>query len=98
MPAESAPALDLLRVDAGQAAAQVIAAVPLEPAARVGADDPALFAPDAERLAALHPEIVQRRVGDGRGFRLGKPGLGKFRATVVTVLALENTQFEHFLR
>lgn len=42
---EVAPAFDLVGIDIGEAATHIIATIPLEPAARVGRDDPALLLP-----------------------------------------------------
>ena len=42
---------DLLAVDVRNAAAEIVAAVPLEPASRIVGMDPALGAPDRQRLA-----------------------------------------------
>src|SRR6185369_7481716 len=56
---EVAPAADLGGVDVRDAAAHPVAAVPLEPAAGVGTQDPALFAPDAQGLAGFNAEVVQ---------------------------------------
>src|SRR3954471_2403224 len=55
------PAPDLARV-IGHAAPAIVAAVPLEPAARIVRVNPALGAPDRERLARLDAEKVERRI------------------------------------
>src|SRR6476646_4286619 len=55
MPAHGFPTLDLARVLFGQSADQIIAAIPLEPAARIVRMDPALSAPLRQRLAGIDP-------------------------------------------
>src|SRR5579863_4409233 len=62
MAADRLPASDLARVLAGNAAAHIVAAVPLEPAARIVAKNPAFAAPHRQRLAGIDPEIIQRLV------------------------------------
>ena len=52
------PAFDLPLV-VRAAAAHVVAAVPLEPAARVFFVEPTLFAPHGERLRGVDAEVVQ---------------------------------------
>src|SRR5689334_14745905 len=77
--ADRLPALDLAAIFVGHAAAQVIAAIPLEPAARIVRMDPALLAPDGQRLAGV--DAVEIQFGVALAFRqlgLGKPARGKF--------------------
>src|SRR5580700_11184070 len=61
MPADGFPALDLACVLLGLAAAQIIAAIPLEPAARIVRMDPTLLAPFRQRLAGTDTEISSAR-------------------------------------
>src|SRR3954452_24858829 len=62
MPADRLPALDLTAVFLRHAAAQGVAAVPLEPAARIVAVQPALLLPDRQRLACVDTEVIERAV------------------------------------
>src|ERR1041384_5462196 len=57
--AERLPALDLPRVVL-VAAAHIVAAVPLKPAARIVLVQPALALPFGERLACIDLEVVER--------------------------------------
>ena len=98
MAGKGAPAPDLDRIDIGQAAAEIIAAIPLEPAARVRPVYPALLSPHRKRLAALDAETVQCRIGPVRNPRLFEPACREFAPAVVAILALEDAEFEHFDR
>ena len=62
MAANGLPAADLSLVLARHAAALIVAAVPLEPAARIVGVYPAFGPPDAERLAGVDAEPVERRI------------------------------------
>ena len=62
VPAHGLPSPDLPLVLVGQAAAHVVAAIPLEPAARVVGMDPSLVAPHRQRLAGVDAEEVERAV------------------------------------
>src|SRR5579863_1722575 len=96
VPPDCLPAADLTRVLVRDAASQIIAAVPLKPAARIVAIEPALAAPDRQRLAGIDAEIVQRLVA--RFFReLGarKPARRKFLAAISHVLTAEHTEPQH---
>ena len=53
------PAFDLSCVFLRQAAAHVIAAIPLEPAARIVAMDPAFAPPFRQRLTGIDPEKIE---------------------------------------
>ena len=61
MPSHLAPTTNLPRVIQA-APAEIVAAVPLEPAARVFVVDPSLLAPDRERLRRVYTEKVERWV------------------------------------
>src|SRR5262245_38176520 len=99
VPAHRLPPLDLPLVFLGQAAAHVVAAVPLKPAARVVGVDPALVAPHRQRLAGVDAEEVERAVAAARG-QLGtaKPALRKLLAGIRHVFAAEDTEPQHLLR
>jgi hypothetical protein len=58
VPADRQPPLDLAFVVVA-AAAQVIAAIPLEPSARIVAVDPALRLPNPKRLRCIDAEKVE---------------------------------------
>src|SRR6516162_11448847 len=93
------PAPDLPRILFWHAAAEIIAAIPLEPAARILGRDPSFAAPDRERLACRDTEIVQRRVMPSRR----QPGAvepveWKFVRAVGHVFPTENAEVEHFFR
>src|SRR6186997_2174432 len=60
--ADRFPASDLARIFLRRAAAHVIAAIPLKPAAWVVLVDPPPALPFRERLACIHAETVQRLV------------------------------------
>src|SRR5262245_17830538 len=62
MPFDLLPAPDLPRVFFRHAAPHIVAAVPLEPAARIVGMQPAFPAPDGQRLACVDPEEIQRRL------------------------------------
>lgn len=93
---EGAPALDLERVDVGNAPPHPVAAIPLEPAARIRADDPAVLAPDLQALAAFDFEAIERGVGNVRELRLLEPVRREFVAAIVHVFPLEHAEREHF--
>src|SRR3954462_6067089 len=56
------PAFDLPCILAGEPAAHVVAAIPLEPAAWIVRMYPALLAPNRKRLAGVDAEVVQASV------------------------------------
>ena len=95
MPREGAPALDLQGIDLRNAAAEIVAAVPLEPAARIGANDPPFLAPYGEGLAAFDSEAVEIRVRHCTDFGVCEPVGGEFVPAIVAVFAFENAVFEH---
>ena len=95
MPCERAPAFNLYGVDFGQSPAEIVSAIPLKPAPRVGPVYPAFLLPYGERLAALDAEIVERGVRNVAYLCVGEPTAGKFIRTVVTIFSFENAHFEH---
>ncbi len=99
VPADRLPALDLPGILVRHAAAHVVAAVPLEPAARIVGVDPALLAPDRERLARIDTEEVERAVASlRRELCACKPALREFLARVGHVLAAEHAQRQDLCR
>src|SRR5262245_25297550 len=97
--ADRLPALDLTAVFVADTAAHVVAAIPLEPAARIVGMDPALLAPDRERLARIDAEEIERTVVPlGRELRACEPARGEFLTTVGHVLAAEHAELKHLLR
>jgi hypothetical protein len=62
MPANGFPSLDLAAVLGRHAAAYVVTAIPLEPAARIIGVQPSLAAPDRQRLAGVDAEEIERAV------------------------------------
>src|SRR4051812_36466446 len=96
--AERLPAPDLSRVVL-VAAAGVIAAVPLKPAARIVGMQPALALPFGVRLARVDAEIVQRIVAPaGRESCVREPAFRKLVAAVGHVEAAEDAERQHFGR
>lgn len=95
---EGLPASDLHAVDIGDASSEVIPAVPLEPPAGVGGDDPPLLYPYGQGLPGPDPEAV---LGDIRGLPrshdpgLGEPLLGELGLLVVHVFALKDALLHH---
>ena len=99
MAAYCLPAADLSLVLAEHATALVVAAVPLEPAARIVGMYPTLGPPDAERLAGIHTEPVERWIFvPRRQARFGEPGLGEFVTAIGHVLTAENPECQHLRR
>src|SRR5580698_7574736 len=97
--ADHFPASDLAGVLAGDAPAPIVTAVPLKPAARIVAKNPALVAPHRQRLAGIDAEIVERLVAVFPGEPgVRKPALRKFLAAVGHVLAAEHAEAKHFRR
>src|ERR1700761_2792586 len=99
MTANRLPAPDLPGVLVRDAAAHVIAAIPLKPAARIVLVDPALLAPHRQRLAGIDAEIIQRAVALSAGkLGAGKPAFREFLAAVGHVFAAEHAEAEHLRR
>lgn len=92
------PALDLRSINIRNAAAQIVTAIPLKPATRIGPDDPAFGLPFRQALTAFDPEEVQRRIGSCGQLRVGKPLWRKLIRTVRIILALKHSHLKHFLR
>src|SRR5688572_13590478 len=98
VPPNRAPAANLPRV-VGGSPAQIVAAVPLEPPARILCVDPAVATPGGERLRGVDPEAVQPRVvAIGAQLRAGEPRLREFGAAVGHVLPAEDAEPQHLGR
>ena len=81
-----------------EASSHKIAAIPLEPAARVVGINPSLFAPDGKRLACADFEIIKGRVVSPRAeFCVLKPIRGKLVSAVGHILSAEDTEAKHLL-
>src|ERR1700722_18198912 len=92
VPSYRLPALDLSYVLVRQAPAQIIPAIPLEPAAWITRIYPALLAPHREGLAGINAKPVKTGVPAFRGkFCSDEPATGKFTPAVGHVFAAENT-------
>jgi hypothetical protein len=96
--AHGAPAFDLAKV-VFVAAAGIIAAIPLEPAARIVRMNPTFLPPNLEWLRRVDAEIIQRRtMSILRKLRAFEPACRKFVATIGHVFSAEDTEREHLLR
>lgn len=98
MAAKGTPARGLAVVELGDAAADRIPGVPQEPAARYVAPNPALFAPHHKRQAALDPKIVEFWVGSLGDMSPNEPFLRQLGLVIVSVLTLEDAEFQHISR
>src|SRR5262245_17738485 len=93
------PALDLACVLLSHSAPHVVAAVPLEPAARIVGMNPAFLPPDRQWLTGVDAKVVERAIATGsRKPGTSEPGGRELVLTVRHVLAAEYTELEHFLR
>src|SRR5262245_60210811 len=92
------PSADLSHI-VGTTATQVVAAVPLKPAARILRPYPTAAPPHGERLRGIHAEEVQSRIAAfGAEPGAPEPAGGKLSATVGHVLAAEDAKLEHLFR
>src|SRR3954447_23936008 len=74
MAAHRPPPLDLPRILLRQPTAEIVAAIPLEPAARVVRKNPSFVPPYRQLLAGIDPEIIERTIAPARGqLRVDKP-------------------------
>lgn len=97
MPLYGFPSLYLPQVFFWKAPAHIVAAVPLEPSARVILMNPAFFYPNRQRLAGVNLEIIQLRIVPlGAKLCFLKPACRKFFAAVSHIFPAKNTQFQHF--
>jgi hypothetical protein len=95
MTPHSSPAFNLAQIICA-AAAGIIPAIPLKPAARIFVINPALLAPNRERLRCIHTEKIARRfMSFPAELRLFKPGGGKLLRAIRHVLATEDTELQH---
>ena len=95
MSADSAPSSDLPLVVLA-AAASIVPAIPLEPAARVFMINPALLAPNREWLRRIHAEEIKRRfVLLPTKIRFLEPARGKLLGAIRHVLSTEDAELEH---
>jgi hypothetical protein len=94
---DSLPASDLAGVLVGQPPAHVVAAIPLEPAARIVRMHPALPSPLRQGLAGVHAETVQGAVAAG-GRELGarEPARGIFVPAIGEVFCRRTRQVRAF--
>ena len=98
MAADGAPSLNLPKI-VGMPAARVIAAIPLEPAARIVGMNPSFFAPNLQRLRSVDAEIIQARPrAIRRKFRARKPTRRKFLPAIGHVFPPEYAQRQQLLR
>src|SRR5687768_17337726 len=97
VPRDRAPSANLPRV-VGGSTTHVVAAVPLEPAARILRPDPALAPPDRERLRGVDAKTIEPRiVPGGTELRACEPARREFIAAVRHVLAAEHPELQHLL-
>lgn len=98
VPFHGFPAFDLPFIVLA-AAAHVIAAVPLEPPARILFVDPTFFAPDSKRLRGVYAEVVELGVVPlGAQFGVIEPVGRELLCAIGHVLAAEDAEFEHLFR
>lgn len=99
MSPESLPTADLPVVVTGNAPAEIIAAVPLEPASRINGFDPSPFAPIPEWLAGVDFEVIQfRQVPFMTQLGPDIPAFREFFPAIGHVFSAKNAQGQHFLR
>ena len=92
------PSLDLSCI-IGAASAQIIATVPLKPAAGIVGMNPAFGHPVGEGFGGVDAEAVELRIMSfGAEFGFGKPGWREFIAAVGHVFSAEDADFQHLLR
>src|SRR5215471_19346978 len=90
--ADRPPAPNLPRIFLHHAAAHVVAAIPLEPAARVAGMNPSLPSPFCQRLARVDPEKIKPAItSPARQLGLRKPTLWKLTLAIGHVLATEHS-------
>ena len=98
MSPEGLPSLDLAFVFFRHSAAEVITAIPLEPAARIVLVYPSLTAPFRQGLAGIDAKIVEGTIlSRWRKFGLLEPGPGKFLLGIRHVLAAKHPELQHLL-
>ena len=98
MPLHRTPSSDLSLVIGAPSACEV-PAIPLKPAPRVIAVDPAPFAPFGQGQRGIYPKEVERRVMDfmtEAGLR--EPSVGKLIGAIGHILAAKYAECKHLLR
>lgn len=97
--AHGLPASDLAAIFVRRAPANVVAAIPLEPTARIVRMNPSLGAPFRQGLTRINAEEIERAVTPP-GCELGtcEPAPGKLFAAIGHVLAAEYAETKHLLR
>ena len=99
VPAHGLPSFDLATIFFRHPPTPVIAAIPLEPAARIVRMNPALGAPFRQGLACIDAEEIERAVATACcELRPREPAFRKLLAAVGHVLAAEYTETQHLLR
>ena len=99
MSSKCLPAFDLAHVLVGHAAPHIVAAIPLEPSARIVGMEPSLSSPLRQGAAGIDPKVVQGAVSPARRkFGPFEPASRKFRCAIGHVLSAEYSQRQHFLR
>jgi hypothetical protein len=94
----SAPAPDLTRILFRHSPAHIVAAIPLEPAARIVGMDPTLFAPHGKRLTCIHAKIIKRAVtGVRRQLGAYEPLSREFLPRIRHVFSAKHPKLQHFL-
>jgi hypothetical protein len=98
VPADGTPAFYLTLV-IWTPSAEIIAAIPLEPASRVFVIDPAFRAPDGKRLRRVNAKEVELRIVTFAAKpRILEPVGGKFAAAVGHVPPAKDAKREHLFR
>src|SRR5215469_382533 len=98
VPANCAPPRDLAEI-IFVAATRIIAAIPLEPAARIVWVNPTFASPFRERLRCVYAEIIQRRARSiGGKLRPREPARREFVAAIGHVFPAEHSELEHLSR
>jgi hypothetical protein len=95
---KASPPFDLNPVDVRYPPTNVISAIPLKPATRIGTINPTLLLPNAQGLTTFYTEIVQLRIWILARFCVIIPRLRKFCSAIVEVAPLKNAHFKHSFR
>jgi hypothetical protein len=96
VPSHCFPTADLSVVFFRRAAAHIVAAVPLKPAAWIVGVNPSVLAPGGQRLARMYAKVIERTVAAGVSeLRAREPTIGELGPSISHVLAAEHTQLEH---
>src|SRR5262249_32074595 len=96
VPFNRLPALDLSCILIRQTAAHVVAAIPLEPSARIVRVDPAFASPFGQRLACVDPKEIACVVATaGSEFGADEPAFRELTSAISHVFAAEYAEFEH---